>query len=118
MGHLVVTEKESIASTVGVISKKDILVFMVKNFTTDTKIDELLNEKIGLLDIGTTGNKVVCCSKNDSLRKVLQEMARLKVSCIPIVDEQKVYQGAVIKGHVEMLLREASLHFVDLSQPA
>jgi predicted transcriptional regulator len=112
VGHLVVTEKDSLATTVGVISKKDILVYMIKNFTTDTKIDVLLNEKVGKLEIGTLGNKVVCCSKNETLRRVLQEMARLKVSCIPITDENKIYQGAIVKGHVEMILREASLHLV------
>ena len=114
VGHLVVTEKDSIESTVGVISKKDILVFMIKNFTTDSKIDMLLNEQISKLELGTVGGSVVCCSKNDTLRRVLQEMARLKVSCMPITDEKRVYQGAIVKGHVELLLREASFYLVDM----
>ena len=112
VGHLIVTENNNVSTTVGVVSKKDMLVFMIKNFTTDSKIDVLLDEKIGNLDIGTQGNKVVYAGKHETLRKILQEINRLKVSCIPIVDDQLLYLGAITKGHIEVLLRECCLEYV------
>ena len=112
VGHLILTENDSLSTTIGVVSKKDILVFMIKNFTTDSKIDVLLDEQIGNLEIGTQGNKVVWAGKQETLRKILQELNRLKVSCIPIVDEHLVYQGAITKGHIDILLRECCLEYV------
>lgn len=113
VGHILVVEGESVASTIGVVSKRDILVFMIKNFTTDKKIDVILDEKIGNLQIGTRGKDVVCLKKEEPLRQVFELMKQRCLPCIPVVDDDGVYQGTVTKDHIELLLRESKLHFVD-----
>lgn len=112
VGHLIVTEHADISSTVGIISKKDILVFMIKNFTTDAHIDVLLDEKIQNIDIGTKGADVMTVNKHETLRRVLQEMLRHKLSCVPIIDDQRKFYGVINKHHIELLFKECCLHFV------
>lgn len=112
MGHLLITETDSVCSTIGVINKRDILVYVIKNFTTDSKIDLLLDEKMENLSLGTVGSGVVCAHQNDSLRRVFQEINKNQFSCIPIIDENRVYQGAVNKSHIDFLFKECCLHLV------
>ena len=112
VGHLIVTESADISSTAGVLSKRDILVYMIKNFTTDSQIDMLLDEQICHLQIGTLGAVVFSVSKHETLRRVFSEMLRLKLACVPVVDEQRKYYGVINKHHVELLFRECCLHFV------
>ena len=107
-----ITETDSVCSTIGVISKREILVYVIKNFTTDSKIDLLLDEKMERLSIGTTGNSVVCAHKNDSLRRVLQEINKNQFGCVPVIDENRLYLGAINKSHIDFIFRECCLHLV------
>ena len=112
VGHLIVTEGADTSSTAGVLTKRDILVYMIKNFTTDSQIDVLLDEQISHLQIGTLGADVFAVSKHETLRRVFAEMLRLKLACVPVVDEQRKFSGVINKHHVELLFRECCLHFV------
>lgn len=115
VGHILITETESLCSTIGVITKRDILMYVIKNFTSDSKVDLLLDEPLQKQTLGTTGSAVVCAQKSDTLRRVFQEIYKNKFSCIPIIDEQRVYQGAINKSHIDFILRESCLHLVKTS---
>lgn len=117
MGHLLITENDNLSTTVGVISKRDILVFVIKNFATDSKVDALLDEKLGQLTLGTTGHSVVCARKDDTLRRVLSDIKKHKYSCIPVVDDNQTYIGAINKSHVDLIFRDSCYHLVVKSDP-
>lgn len=112
MGHLLITENDSLSTTIGTVSKRDILVYVIKNFTTDARVDVILDERLENLAIGTTGTGVVCANKHESLRRVFQDICKFKYSCIPIVDENRVFQGAINKSHVELIFRDSCFHLV------
>lgn len=112
VSHLLVTESESTSTTIGVISKRDILLYVIKNFTTDTKVDVILDERLENLHIGTTGQAVVCAKKDETLRRVLSDIRKYKYSCIPVVDDNHVFLGAINKSHVNLIFRDSCYHLV------
>ena len=112
VGHLIITSDESSDTIIGVISKKDILVYMIKNFTVDSNIDVLLDEKMKNIDLGTTGKKVTIAKKDETLRRVFQDISKGRLSCIPIADDHGIYQGSVSKLHIELLMQDCSLYRV------
>lgn len=118
VSHLLISETDNLSTTVGVISKRDILLYVIKNFTTDTRVDVILDERLDNLNIGTTGTTLVCAKKDHTLRNVLAEIRKHKYSCIPVVDENQVFLGAINKAHVSLIFRDSCYHMVGKCEPA
>jgi hypothetical protein len=66
-----VTEKD-IHSIVGILGKKEFLLFMIRNFTSDEVSGKILNHSIFDLSIGTVQNDMVTKKVTDTLRDVLK----------------------------------------------
>lgn len=69
VGHIIVTEKD-IHSIVGILSKKDFLLFMIRNFTSDEVSSKLLNHSVFELSIGTSTNGIFFLRPDNTLREV------------------------------------------------
>lgn len=85
---------------------------MIKNFTIDSKIDVLLDEKLSNIDLGKKNVPVCFAGTHETLRKVFQEINKQKLSCVPILDEQNCFLGAIYKWDVEIIFKLSCFEYV------
>lgn len=106
---------KDISNVVGVVSKMDFLMFMIKKYLTNEETEEFLQKPILGLNIGVSKDEIDKMSWDVNLRQVFKHMSDSKISCVPIVDEQSRYQGVIQKWHILHIFKKAVFNY--LNQP-
>jgi CBS-domain-containing membrane protein len=107
--------EKDLSNTIGIVSKRDLLLFMIRNFSMSFLHDKLLERSIIKISLGKSGDEIFQMNYNSHLREIFQHMSTKKLSCVPIIDENRVYLGMVQKWHVYYIFKNLSFHYVNLN---
>ena len=111
VGHLIVIEK-NMSNIVSVVSKKDFLLFMIRNFTMNFIDDKLLDMPILKVSIGVSGDNIFQMRDSCHLREIFQYMLNKKLSCVPIMDNEGKCVWILQKYQVYLIFENLAFEFV------
>lgn len=111
LGHLIVVEKD-LSQVVGIVSKLDFLIYVIKGFISTEEVDQFLQRPILQLQIGTSGADIQTMSQDILLRNILTEVSSNKYSCVPVVDQEGKLIGVIQKWHILHVFKSLSFLYV------
>lgn len=106
--RIIIMDKES-QVVVGTITQRDILLFIVRNFKAEN--DEGFN--IPINQLGWIPNqKIVCAREFDSVFFTFATMSDLKLSALPIVDQNGSFLGFIQKSDIMLIVKDDKYEMV------
>lgn len=112
--RLIIMDKES-QVVVGTITQRDILLFIVRNFKSDSAYEDGFETPISQLGWGPNSN-IVTMKETASVFNSFAVMIEQKLSAIPIVDQNENFMGFIQKNDIILIIKddryEMVLYFV------
>lgn len=112
--RLIIMDKES-QVVVGTITQRDILLFIVRNFKSDSAYEDGFETPISQLG-WSPNNNIMTMKETASVFNSFAVMIEQKLSAIPIVDQNENFLGFIQKNDIILIIKddryEMVLYFV------
>lgn len=111
LGHLIIVD-HALPTVVGIVNKMDFLMFVIKNYYSNSHTEDFLNKPIREMNIGQSGAGIYTMQWGTKLRDIFAEISQQKLSCVPVINENHRFVGVIQKWHVLHIFRNIGFAYV------